>query len=435
MPNSFIFNEWAGNRLFFQYLTGFFLKYIEFEPFVFFARMLTFLLISIPLAAVLKTLQIKNLYLVVIIQIYLLHQNYFGREFIFGDFEAKSLAYIFVLAGVYFLLHNKFIVAVIFSVLASYFHILVGGWFFVLIFLYSMVKERSIILLLKEGVIFIVLLVPFGLYLGKEIGHAGTVINGVNIDWVYVFFRNPHHLAPLSVKEMLPEIITEVSITGLLFIFTLVYLRKFSGELINKLYYLNVIVFTLLFLFLGVSLIDKNGFFLKFYLFRFAAIGCFLMYLYVLSLLKLIPKVSPLIKSSFILIGFYIIIAEGIETYKDIFVPEQKKAYSELIKYVTQFTDPKDIFLSLDDYELSFSRRTRREEFVSYKLVPGGGEKIYEWYNRILQRRIIADDISKLEYLKQKYRINYIISNHALENSEKLVLVFKNSAFSLYKAE
>ena len=103
MPNSFIFNEWAGNRLFFQYLTGFFLKYIEFEPFVFFARMLTFLLISIPLAAVLKTLQIKNLYLVVIIQIYLLHQNYFGREFIFGDFEAKSLAYIFVLAGVYFL--------------------------------------------------------------------------------------------------------------------------------------------------------------------------------------------------------------------------------------------------------------------------------------------------------------------------------------------
>ena len=37
LPDSFMFNEWPGNRLLYQLISGFLLRYIEFEPFVFFA--------------------------------------------------------------------------------------------------------------------------------------------------------------------------------------------------------------------------------------------------------------------------------------------------------------------------------------------------------------------------------------------------------------
>jgi hypothetical protein len=433
MPHSFMFNEWPGNRLIFQYITGFFLKYYEFEPFVFFARMAVFLFISIPVAAIFKKLEIKNIYAILVFQIYLLHQNYFAREFIFGDFEAKSIAYIFVMAGVYYLLNNKFLLAVLFSVLASYLHILVGGWFFVLTFIYSFFSTKSFNLLFKELLLFIILIMPFGYYLGKEIVHSNSVINGVNLDWVYVYFRNAHHLAPLSVKTMLPEVILQIGITGLLFLTTIFIFRKYKGELLNKLFLLNIIIFSMLFISLGISLVDKNGFFLKFYLFRYAALGCFMMYLYVLTLLKLIPKIPKLVKTGFFLIGFYLIAGQSLETLQDIFNTNSKTEYKELVNFVIQNTDSNAVFLNLDDYELSFSRLTRREEFVSYKLVPGGGQKIYEWYTRILERNIIANDMSRIQDLKKTYKLDFLISDHSVDERQMLKLVFNNKRFSLYK--
>ena len=360
MPNSFIFNEWPGNRLLFQYVTGFFLRYFEFEPFVFFARMAVFLFIAFPVAAIFKLLKIQNISVIIVFQIYLLHQNYFAREFIFGDFEAKSIAYIFVLTGLYYLLKNKYLLAVLFAVLGSYFHILVGGWFFVLIFIYSFFIQRSFLLLVKESVIYIILLLPFAYYLGTEIAHSGSVINGVNIDWVYVYFRNPHHLAPLSVKEMLPEILSEIAITALLFIATIFIFRKYKGELTRNLFWLNIIVFTLLFAFLGISLVDKKGVLLKFYLFRFAALGCFLMYLYLIIIVKLAVKIKPWIFSLFLLLGFFLIISQGVEFYNDVFRENQKKDYKELVEYIRNKTSASQVFLTLDDYELSFSRVTQR---------------------------------------------------------------------------
>jgi hypothetical protein len=433
MPHSFMFNEWPGNRLIFQYITGFFLKYCEFEPFVFFARMAVFLLISIPVAAIFKKLEIKNIYAILVFQIYLLHQNYFAREFIFGDFEAKSIAYIFIMAGVYYVLNNRFLLAVLFSILASYFHILVGGWFFVLTFIYSFFSTKSFRLLFKELALFIILLLPFGYYLGKEIVHSATVINGVNIDWVYVYFRNAHHLAPLSVRTMLPEVILEISITALLFLSTIFIFRRYKGELNNILWLLNIIIFSMLFISLGISLIDKNGFLLKFYLFRYAALGCFLMYLYIIILLKLIPKIPHLLKTVFFLIGCFLVINQAREFWHSNFNSDAKKEYKELVNYVTQNTDPNAVFLTLDDYELSFSRKTRREEFVSYKFVPGGGQKIYVWYTRVLERNNIGKDLTKIQSLKQKHSIDYIISDHTLDEGNILKLVFRNKIYSVYK--
>jgi hypothetical protein len=433
MPDSFIFNEWPGNRLIFQYITGFFLRHFEFESFIFFARIAVFLLISIPVGAIFKKLEVRNIYVVLAFQLYLLHQNYFAQEFIFGDYEAKSIAYIFVLAGVYYLLNNKYLLAVVFTAVASYFHILVGGWFFVLLFIFSFFSTKSFGLIIKEGLLFILLMLPFGFYLGAEIFKSGSVINGVNIDWVYVYFRNAHHTAPLSMKERLPVVIPQVIITGLLFLSTLFIFRKFKGELINKLYTLNVIVFSMLFVSLGISLVDKTGVILKFYLFRIAALGCFLMYLYIISLMELIPKTPPLVKTIGFITGFYLILAATAYTFQQTFYQDPKCEFRELVNYVKNNTNQGDVFLNLGDLDISFSRITRRDEFVLMKFDPGGGQKIYEWYTRIKIRNALWDDLSQIQNLKQKYRLHYFLTDHPVEERNSLKLIFQNKAYCLYK--
>jgi hypothetical protein len=433
MPHSFLFNEWPGNRLVFQWVSGLFLRYVDFEHFVFFARLTVFLLISIPVGAIFKKLEIKKIYAVIIFQIYILHQSYFAQEYIFGDYESKSIAYIFVMAGVYYLLNNKYLLAIIISSAACYFHILVGGWFFVLVFIYSLCTSKSVSLILKEFLLFLLLISPLLFYLGGEIVKSGSVINGVNIDWVYVFFRNAHHTAPLTVKEMRPEVILEISVTGILFLATIFVFRKFKGEFQNKLYTLNVIIFGLLFISIGISFLDKTGFLLKFYLFRIAALGCFLMYLYLLILTKHIPKISPFLQSGFFLIGFYLVFAAGLNTFHNLFNVNPKSDYREIVNYVKNNTQPDDIILGLDDYEFSFSRDTRREEFVVYKFVPGGGQKIYEWYTRILERKSLVNNISLIQKLKQKHKLDYLLSDHNVDEGNMLKIVFRNKSYSLYK--
>jgi len=433
MPNSFSFNEWPGNRFLFQMLSGFALRYVEFEPFVFFARMLVFLFISIPLGAIFRKLGIKNIYALIFFQIYLLHQSYFGAEFIFRDYETKSLAYIFVLSGVYCLLNNKFLLAVFSSIIACYIHVLVGAGFFVLVFIYTIFRSKSFTLILKELLLFTVLFLPQGYFLGREIFSSGSVVNGVNIDWVYAYFRNPHHTTPLSVKGMRTEVILQMSITGLLFLSTLFIFRRFRGEFLDKLYTMNVIVFSILFISVGISLIDKTGFILKFYLFRIAALGCFLMLLYTILMLKLIPAIPELIKSLLFVSGFCLIIAAANTTFHQIFRADPKPGFHELVNYIKQNTGPEDVFLTMGDYELSFSRKTRRDEFVVYKFVPFGGKKIYEWYIRMLERMKLWDDLSEINYLKKKYRLNYFLCDHDVDEGQYLKLVFHNKTYSLYK--
>ncbi len=433
MPNTFMLNEWSGNRLLYQIISGFFLRHMQYETLVFFGRMCIFILVSIPVAAILKKLEFKNLVALILFQFYLIHQNFFGAEFLFGDFEVKCMSYIFVMYGLYFLLVNKYLWAIFFSVVASYFHILAGGWFFILIFIYLIVTKIPFKIIWKGLLQYILLMSPFIIYLSSEIFGSGSVINGINIDWVYVFYRNAHHTAPLSVAENLPRTLFQISVTLVLFLLTVLVFRKYKGEYLNKLFTLNVIVFSMLFLSIPISLFDKTGALLKFYLFRIAALGCFMMYLYVFLLLRLIPKISLWIKSAFVILGFYAIIALSASTYDQIFNADPKPEFNELVNYVRLNTEPSDIIFNLGDYDLSFLRKTKRELFVVYKFVPFGGIKIYEWYTRILDRQHVSTDISYLSVLKQKYRLNYLLSDHVLDEQSSIKLVYQNKKYWFYK--
>jgi len=433
IPGSFNFSEWPGNRILFQIIAGIGLKYFTFEQVAFTGRLIVFALIALPVGSLVKKLRIENLPFLIIFQIYLIRQTYFAGEFIFGDFEPKSLAYIMVFAGLNCLLNKNYLKAVLWSVAAAYFHILVGGWFFLLVVLFQLFKTRNIILTVKQGALFIILMLPFIIYLGKEILGSGSVIHGVNIDQVYVFFRNTHHTAPLSEAKHLGRNIFQISVTAVIFILTLFVFVKKKGPVLDDLYLLNVIILSVLFISLAISLADHKAMFLKFYPFRLAALGEFLMYIYIYKLIESEWKIPDFMQALAILGGFYLLTAAAVHNISHFSNHSMKSTYKELVQYISRSTSSADVILPLDDYDLSLSRLTRREVFVIFKCDPGGGEKIYEWYHRVLERKALNKDFNHLEQLLKNYRLNYILSNHQLPADERIKPVFQNSDYCLYK--
>jgi hypothetical protein len=433
IPDSFMFTEWPGTRYFFQVLTGFALKYLTFEQVAIGGRLLVFLIIAFPAGGLFKRLKIPNLAVILLFQLYLIRQNYFAGEFIFGDFEPKSVAYIAVFLGLNSLLDKKYLMAAIWAVISSYFHILVGGWFFLVVFLFTLFFVRSWILSLRQGMLYSVLIAPMLIYLGQVIIKDGSVIQGVNIDWVTVFFRNAHHLAPLYMKESLPGNSLKIFFTAILFGLSIFVFSKKKGPLFDELYLLNVIILTILFIALAVSLIDRNGTFLKFYLFRLAGLGILLMYVYIYKFLSEQWKVTPTLRILFVLTGFYMVLAASLPTLRSYIHPDKNLDFEQLESFVINHTRQNDVFLSLSDFDLPFSRKTRREVFVIYKLDPGGGKKIYEWYHRICEREKINRDEGYLDEVLSHYRINYVISDHPLNDQIHLKIVLNNKSVYLYQ--
>ncbi len=155
IPDSFMFTEWPGTRYLYQVMAGFTLKHLTFEQVAIGGRLLVFLIIAFPVGGLFKRLKIPNLAVILLFQLYLIRQNYFAGEFIFGDFEPKSLAYIAVFYGLNSLFDRKYLMAAICAVISSYFHILVGGWFFLLVFLFTLFYVKSWILSLRQGMLYI----------------------------------------------------------------------------------------------------------------------------------------------------------------------------------------------------------------------------------------------------------------------------------------
>jgi hypothetical protein len=435
IPDSFTFSEWPGNRLIFQWFTGWMLTWLTFEQVAFAGRLLVFCLIAFPVGRLFKILGIGNLPAILILQFYLIKQNYFAGEFIFGDYEAKSLAYIMVLAGLVCLLNGKYIQSVLWALLAAYLHILVGGWFFLLVLLYTMVSTKSSRIVFRQLVLFSVLIAPFAFYLVKQVYSDGTVIQGVNIDWVYVYFRNPHHTAPLSVKAHLLRTTLQIGGTFILFLLTVFLIARVKGPVSDELRTLNIIIFSILFLSLGISLFDHNGTFLKFYPFRLAALGLLMMYLYVYKWFSVTWHCPVAVQLIIIFFGFYVTLAASFQTIRNIIHPVSRPSFEALVNYVTHHSDPSDVFVPLNDYDLSFSRRTRREVFVNFKFDPGGGGKIYEWYYRVNERKKLENQIGYLGEILKRYKLNFVLSDHPLTSYSRLKLVFNNPNYYLYKIQ
>ncbi|MDP4274413.1 MAG: hypothetical protein Q8907_09060 [Bacteroidota bacterium] len=453
IPHSFLFSEWPGERFIFQYIVGPLLNYLSFEQFAFWGMLVCALLFAFPLAEIFKLLKISNVEILFLFQIiffssqnHQVNQSFFGGESIFAAVEPKTFAYILIFFALFFLLKEKYWQFVLFSVLATYNHFLAGGWFFLVACCYIFIYTRDFKKFFLNGLIYFLAVLPYIIYLYNGTKSIAPQMHGIKYDWLITYFGNPHHATLFKDKEVfMKDILPRVLIMFSCFLICVSLFSKIKDEYIHKLNILNILIFSVLTIFLLVGFFDKTGLILKLLPYRIASIGLLLtwieLFLYLNYSILTKEMGFDILKIAFILALPLLLYSIARKAYSIPRPIESTVEMDALCNYVDVNTRPTDVFAfvgfgnkvySLDrDFENSFCRRARRDRFVVYRFIPYNN-KIYEWYYRLKEmEKILRDPIYIFESIK-RFKIDYLVSDKELCGFSPYK-VYQNKTYVLYK--
>ncbi len=438
IPASFSLQRWSGTVWLYNVLAGLGLKIMSFEQLAFWGRAFNFLLFAFPLGKIFRLLKLSNVEMCFLLQLFFFgQQTFFAESWIFGGFEPKTLAYFFIFYGLYFLLTDKPYHSVVATLVGTYFHVLIGGWFMLATGIYFLGRYRNIKKALGPALVYLAGILPLAIYLVPKVWDGGAgEINGTSINWIHVYFRNPHHLAPFKslsnfAREYYPGILSAL---GWALVCGFVY-SKIKGDMIRQLNLLILIIFGLIFAALIAGYFDSQGFFLKYYPFRMTTIAMFLVLLQtaVVAKEKLVSAKSILQKIMLLLVIPALLYPLTAPLMAD---PNVGKDLDELAKYARKLTRDSDIFMFLgynvwETEPMTFLRKAERGRFVIFKYATIEDEATYEWYQRVLERNKVQQNINYLFELRNRYPISYIVSPRYINHS-RLQLVFHNAKYKLY---
>jgi hypothetical protein len=457
IPVSTLFTDFAGTRLFFQTIFGSILKYMSFENLAFFGRLFGYIMLSFPIAAISKHLRINNITLIFWLSVfYFPQQSFFAGEEVFGGFETKTIAYIFVFWSISFLQRQKIFTSIVFSIIAIHWHMLVGGWytFYLLIYLFITIgKQRNFYYYwLFAGLI----LLPFVVYIYTGlVSDNENIINGLNIGQLYAYDRNPHHVGLLkSWDYFLERHAGKVTIAFIALILATTYYRK---KLPLKHKWLNnflIIILAQNFLFLIIALFDKNGFIAKFYPWRGSLLAMFFFQLVTTLLIsrQLIPKFYLFLKLRFPLIQrktffnaqmslilfFTLIILTFTTINRFKYTAQYQSRWDEvdiLALNLKNVSDTGDTFIFLEKenrYTLSIPRKAEKDVYYFFGCIPSQTKAIYEWHQRGKIQEKIKKDIDYLVESGLNKEIDFVISSNELKE-DFLEQVYNSDNYKIYK--
>lgn len=440
--NSINLNEFAGTRYLYQIIAGNLLKFCSFEETVFVGRFIVILLLSFSLAFFYKKLNANNFVILLhLVVVYFVKQSHFGASWIFLNFEAKCLAYGFAFFALGFFLEKRFRLTLLFIVITSYFHILVGGFIFFYLGLYILIFEKD--LLWKEKVllpiVYFLALSPFIYYLLNTVSMEGEYNPSPN--WIYSYFRNPHHTIIFESWDLFYDRHYKGVLSSILLMsLTWIAIKITKLEVLHQLIRFTLVMFAGSFIFIVISAFDTDGVITKYYLFRINALStfCATLVLILVCLDEMQFQNLIFLKAViFIFAGFSINGALFNSFYKlDRDQAKKDLAFEEMCNYIKAETPRDNVIMYLHrshpyDGHLSFIRKTERSRFVVHKFVPADFSKLPEWYDRIQWRKKVVHDIQQLKLLQDNYKVDLVLSKIVHEN---LDLVKEIGPYRLYKA-
>jgi len=454
---SFLFTDFPGTRIIFQYITGWILRFISFEQLAFFGRMLNFLLYAFPVAALARHFRLNNILLVFwLAVIFIPQQSFFAGEWIFGGFESKTIAYVFVLWSMYFFFKQHFFVSILFAGFSIYWHLLVGGWYSLYLFIFLLLRHKMNIKMVYSWFIYAIILSPLMIYLyNGVVSGSETVINGVNTGEVYAFIRNPNHLGLFKSPEyFLRYHAGKIFISLVAFILSLTLYRKSVPAHLKEMNILLIIILIQNLSFVIVAYFDRNGTILKLYPFRGSLLAMMLFQLETLLLLKekWIPQLYRWLKIKklkwnertfyqaqmlFLFCLFMLTISlklinryDNIKLNKNIWLE-----INSLSWYLKQNSAPSDKFIMLCEetwFTLTIPRKSERDAYFYFRFIPTESKGIYEWYTRMKKQEQVK---GQPEFLIQPDFINdvaFVVACNAIEN-EYFKPLFRSEHYILYK--
>ena len=126
LPNDWYLNLNTSYRALFGFLFGPLVSWLGFENGAYVGRLIAYLLVAISLYYFFRALQIRPLFGILVLMIFLNHQSLVAGEWMVGGLETKTIAYAMVFLSLSFFLRKRYIWGFVFAGAALSFHVLIG---------------------------------------------------------------------------------------------------------------------------------------------------------------------------------------------------------------------------------------------------------------------------------------------------------------------
>jgi hypothetical protein len=442
VPGAFNIAEFAGSRILYECFIGFLLNALSFETVAFIGKLFICTGYAIIISGTIKRLNISNIQAVFILQVvFFSYPWFFSGEYLLPGIEPKHFAYLFILTAINKIMDGKYMHAVLLVIGACWFHMLVGGWFFIALMLYFLwTKEESFWRVCIYSVLCIVCLSPLIYYLVNGIiVEYHPVKNGISGNWIYSYVRVPHHTGIFKSIDFFHDhhlkgvLWTAIAMLSSLFVFSTE--RRASFNRINKFLFS---VTLLLLINVVIAYFDRTGGFVKYYPFRLTPVSAYLFFLVGFTFLfeNMKENGKAVINFLFISSGILFVYLVSLNVFKNYrSYNRANDAFYQMSAFVKKNT-PKDAVIyyadQSEDYRLTFTRVAERDRFFVYKSAPAGTDKIYEWYDRMLVQEKIDKDPSAIFEAKKKYKIDYVLTTDSIYFN-KIDLVKSIPPYLLYQ--
>lgn len=390
-------------------------------------------------------------------------QGHLAGEWVVGGFEAKSLAWAFVIAALGSCCGGQWNRAWVELGVASALHVLVGGWSVVLLAVVWSIHYRQQVSLpaMTPGLAIGGLFALAGIVppLVMNAGTSPEVASEAAL--IYVFERLPHHLAPLSMGGEWWWLRGSSHLVMLLLLgIAMRWARKTELKQARCLcsYAWGAVALSvagLLIELMATIAPDRSAALLRFYWFRTAdiAVPLAVSLAFVTWLVRAMQQQPVLAKRSFVaallLIAWYQVPVVGSRLQSDR-PPADKSvrdyhAWIDVCQWAATHTDDDALFLTPRGSH-TFHWRAERAEVVVRKNIPQDAAGLLEWYRRmreVHQPPNTPPDALKpwtltpgslgarrLKWLAGKYGIDYVLSDHRRPVS--LPVAYRNRAYTVY---
>ncbi len=462
----FLANDWTWQSLsyshfVFDLIISKFFHVFSFLSIALLGRVITWILVIWSLIRLAKTLGLEWWGFILSFLFWLYGgQSLIAGEWIFSGFESKSIAYAFLFLSLQSILRTEVIKGAIFCGISICFHVLVGCWGAVGLFVVVLLSWKEF--RYKKIILFSFLVFLFSL--PGLISNVYGILRDGHVTKeaykIYALFRTPHHLDP--------EAFMSTGITLLLFggyiLTVLIIYKSFKRKDSFK---LNVFLTTLMTVFvLGLLARKINLFsFLNLYPFRLGPLFLFLFFsLAVIRFIQLyfikkkITMKTICVSISLILL-FMILFKSPLEkplwdmkhflmTWKSYLSKTEEDNFVKLTIWIKDNTDSQSIFIS-PPWIQRFWMFTERAEVVCFKFPPASG-LITEWYARLVDlnggkpfknkgldvNNELIENYPNLTFeqllnIKSKYKTQYLLTIKERQDLSAS-LIYSNKSFYLY---
>jgi hypothetical protein len=417
-PESAVFDA-SHHRVLADHLLGWLVAAVGYAGAQIIARALAAIAYALALGALFRRLGLDALDGVLAIVIFaLLGQAMFGGEWLFSGVEAKIAAYVAVLAGLALVLRGGSMLgaAALFAA-ATWFHFLVGGfWFLAALALRFLAEKRAFRRVAAAAGLYLLLVAPLAAWVAAtRLAGAASAPGMPTPDYIYSILRVPHHTMPFLDRSLfLAHWLGGMALAAGMLVCCLVLPRLPEAARLRPMaQWLALLLFYFALAFVAAAFDRTTGALGKFYLFRPASL---VLLLWIAFMLALLGRFGIFHWRELRLLALVLLLPPfllGAATRVAGDLARRDQGGAALAPVLARLAAPDAVVLvdpALEPRFFDIERQTLHPVLVLWKFVPSDDAGILDWYRRLRFRdAVFAEGCAG----KHDYRFDFLLASPA----------------------